>query len=100
MARHTLHPCQAGLSKFKVDYHYSVPMTLFTAKKNALLRQSKDSSWGVFCPGAGFAKALLVSRVLTGNSDALGVLQFLVVRQGAFVFTCGTSGNGSQNVIV
>lgn len=100
MARHTLHPCQAGLSKFKVDYCYSAPMTLFTAKKNALLRQSQGSSWRVFfwVVLLQYAKALHVSGELTGNCDVLGGLQFLL-RQGAFVFTRGISGNGGHNVI-
>lgn len=45
-----------------------------------------------------YAKALHMSRVLTVNKDALGGLQFLVVRQGAFIFTCILSVDGSQSV--
>lgn len=41
---------------------------------------------------------LHMSRVLTANTDALGGLQCLVVKQGAFVFPCSLSADGSQRV--
>lgn len=37
LALHDLLPCQTGLSKFKFDYHYSAPMTLFTLNKSVVL---------------------------------------------------------------
>lgn len=45
-----------------------------------------------------YAKALHMSWLLTANNQVLRGLHFLVVSQGAFVFTRSLSADGSQSV--